>query len=204
MTGKSPPAATLWPGWKRGINPQTTSYASSPASISGSLFRVWSVAPRNGLALTIARISQFRYSSSDARRRRCSRRSSAAIYTAWLRGMPGRVSKTFLRQRNRRPAVPFPVASAAVTAIKKPSYIRFATSFPGAGRPTTSDARHSLQFAVIIWQRFQMPTPTMASVRHHDRLDAADRQRGDADLPKIHFIAVREPRCRDMRVPRCL
>jgi hypothetical protein len=44
------------------------------------------------------------------------------------------------------------------TAIKKQSYIRFATSFPGAGRPTTSDARHSLQFAVNIWQCFQMPT----------------------------------------------
>jgi hypothetical protein len=45
------------------------------------------------------------------------------------------------------------------TAIKKQSYIRFATIFPGGGRPTTSDARHSLQFAVNIWQRFQMPAP---------------------------------------------
>jgi hypothetical protein len=46
------------------------------------------------------------------------------------------------------------LASAAVhSAIKKQSYI---TSFPGQ---PTSDARHSLQFAMDIWQRFQMPTP---------------------------------------------
>jgi hypothetical protein len=43
--------------------------------------------------------------------------------------------------------------SAAVHSNKKQSYI---TSFPGQ---PTSDVRHSLQFAMDIWQRFQMLTP---------------------------------------------
>ena len=45
------------------------------------------------------------------------------------------------------------LASAAVHSNKKT-----VVYYELAGQPT-SDARHSLQFAMDIWQRFQMPTP---------------------------------------------
>jgi hypothetical protein len=62
-------------------------------------------------------------------------------------------SRIFAPQSFPRPWLVLTSLSAAVHSNKKQSYI---TSFPGQ---PTSDVRHSLQFAMDIRPRFQMPTP---------------------------------------------